>query len=81
MDRKLTLNLDSSVIDFAHAFSKKYNRSISKIVENYFIELKKNNAAVAELPKELEELYGIFEGTDAPDKKELRKMFHEKNSN
>jgi hypothetical protein len=79
MNKKLTLNLDSGVIDFAHAFSKKYDRPISKIVENYFIELKQNNAT--ELPKELEELYGIFEGTDAPDKKELRKIFHEKNSN
>jgi len=32
----------------------------------------------AALPKDLEELYGIFEGTKAPDKKELRRMFHEK---
>jgi len=26
----------------------------------------------------MEELYGIFEGIEAPDKKELRRMFHEK---
>jgi hypothetical protein len=39
MYRKLTLSLDSSVVDFAHTFSKKYNKPISKIVENYFIEL------------------------------------------
>ena len=26
----------------------------------------------------MEELYGIFEGIEAPDKKELRGMFHEK---
>jgi hypothetical protein len=32
------------------------------------------------LPRDLEELYGIFEGEDAPDKKGLRKMFHEKKS-
>jgi hypothetical protein len=79
MNRKLTLSLDSSVVDFAHAFSKKNNKPISKIVENYFIELKGQN--VTDLPKDLEELYGIFEGTDAPNKKELRKIFHEKNSN
>jgi hypothetical protein len=76
MNRKLTLSLDSSVIDFAHAFSKRYNKPISKIVENYFIELKEQNTT--ELPKDLEELYGIFEGVEAPDKKEMRKMFHEK---
>ena len=33
-----------------------------------------------ELSYELEELYGIFEGKYIPDKKELRKMFHEKHS-
>jgi hypothetical protein len=79
MNRKLTLSLDSNVVDFAHAFSKRYNKPISKIVENYFIELKEQNTT--ELPKDLEELYGIFEGMDAPDKKEMRKIFHEKNSN
>jgi hypothetical protein len=79
MNRKLTLSLDSSVVDFAHAFSKKCNKPISKIVENYFIELKEQN--VTYLPKDLEELYGIFEGMDVPNKKELRKIFHEKNSN
>jgi hypothetical protein len=76
MNRKLTLSLDANVVDFAHAFSKRYNKPISKIVENYFIELKEQGAA--ELPRDLEELYGIFEGADAPDKKELREMFHEK---
>jgi hypothetical protein len=79
MNRKLTLSLDSSVVDFARAFSKKCNKPISKIVENYFIELKEQNTT--KLPKDLEELYGIFEDTDAPNKKELRKIFHEKNSN
>jgi hypothetical protein len=78
MNRKLTLSLDSSVVDFAHAFSRKYNRPISKIVENYFMELKEKNAA--ELPEDLEELYGVFEGMDAPNKEGLRKIFHEKNS-
>jgi hypothetical protein len=41
MNRKLTLSLDSNVVDFAHAFSKKYNKPISKIVENYFQETQK----------------------------------------
>jgi hypothetical protein len=76
MNRKLTLSLDSNVVDFAHAFSKRYNKPISKIVENYFVELKEQN--IPELPKDLEELYGIFEGMDTPDKKEMRKIFHEK---
>jgi hypothetical protein len=74
MNRKLTLSLDANVIDFAHDFSKKAQKPISKIVENYFIELRNKNATG--LSKDLEELYGIFEGIDAPDKKEIRKMFH-----
>ena len=38
--------------------------------------LKQQNTTA--LPKDLEELYGIFEGIEAPDKKELRRMFHRK---
>ena len=79
MNRKLTLSMDARVIDFAHAFSKKTNKPISRIIENYFIELKKQDTTA--LPNGLEELYGIFEGTEVPDKNELRRMFHEKNSN
>jgi hypothetical protein len=78
MNRKLTLSLDSNVIDFAHDFSRKTNKPISKIIENYFIELRNNNTP--SLPRDLGELYGIFEGIDVPDKKEIRKMFHEKHN-
>jgi len=84
MNRKLTLSMDSGLIDFAHDFSKKTNKPISRIIENYFIELKEQSAAalpVASMPKDLAELYGIFEGADAPDKKELRRAFHEKDRN
>ena len=35
-------------------------------------------ANVPDLSDDLEEVYGIFEGKDAPDKRELRGMFHEK---
>ena len=79
MFKKLTLSLDSNVIEFAHDFSRRYDKPISKIVEDYFLELRKQNTS--DLPKDLEELYGIFEGTNTPNKKKLRKMFHEKYSN
>jgi hypothetical protein len=79
MNRKLTLSMDSSIIDFAHRFSKRANKPISKIIENYFMELREQNSI--DLPKDLEELYGIFAGITTPEKKELRRMFHEKNSN
>ena len=79
MNKKLTLSLDSGVIDFAHSFSKKTNKPISKMVETFFMELKEQTPAY--LPKDLEEIYGIFEGIEVPEKKELRKMFHEKHGN
>ena len=78
MNKKLTLSLDSSIIDFAHDFSNKTKKPISKIIENYFLELKNHNEI--NLPKDLEELYGIFENKNAPEKKELRRIFHEKHS-
>ena len=79
MNKRLTLTLNSNIVDFAHRFSKRSNRPISKIIENYFVELKEQSTT--DLPKDLEELYGIFEGIETPDKKDLRRMFHEKNSN
>lgn len=79
MTRKLTVSLDSNVIAFARDFSRKNQKPISRIVEDYFIELQKHNTT--DLPQDLDEIYGIFEGLNIPDKKELRKMFYEKNSN
>jgi hypothetical protein len=79
MNQKFTLSLDSRAIAFAHDFSRKINKPISEIIENYFFELKSKNTN--SLPKDLEELYGIFEGIAVPDKKELRTMFHEKHYN
>ena len=78
MTKKLTLSMDSEIIDFAHDFSKKSKKPISKIMEDYFLELKNRNTP--DLPGDLAELYGIFEHIEAPDKKELRRMFHEKDS-
>jgi len=78
MTKKLTLSLDSNIVDFAHTFAQTYNKSVSKIVEDYFILLKEQSAT--DLPQDLAELHGLFEGINAPDKYELRKMFHEKYS-
>jgi len=78
MDKKLTLNIDENLIQFAHTYSKYTHQSISKIVEKYFQRLKKQ-IDQAQLSAEAEELYGIFENETLPDKKELRKSSHEKN--
>ena len=79
MSENLTLSMDSEVIEFASDFSRRINKPISRIIEDYFIDLKEKDSN--DLPQDLQELYGIFEGIDTPDKNELRRMFHEKNSN
>jgi len=68
MSENLTLSMDSEIIEFASDFSQKMNKTISRIVEDYFIELKEKNSD--DLPQDLQELYGIFEGIDVPDKYE-----------
>jgi hypothetical protein len=75
MTKKLTLSLDTDVIDFARDFSRRAHKPLSKIVENYLLELKTRNTP--EIPREVSELYGILEGIKVPDKKELRREFHE----
>jgi len=79
MSENLILNMDSEVIEFANDFSRKINKSISKIIEEYFIELKEKNSN--DLPQDLQELYGIFEGMNTPNKNDLKKIFHEKHIN
>ncbi|MDR1832081.1 MAG: DUF6364 family protein [Fusobacteriaceae bacterium] len=75
MTKKLTLSLDPSVIDFAHNFSKKSSVSISKIVENYFRELMKPEPD--DMKREVIAMCGILAGRNLPDKKQMRKIFHE----
>jgi hypothetical protein len=79
MSENLTVSMDSEVIEFSNDFSRKINKPISRIIEDYFIELKEKHSNA--LPQDLQEIYGIFEGIDIPDKKELRRMFHEKHTN
>ena len=77
MNKKLTLNIDDSVVDFAHSYSKETKQSISFLVEKFLKSLQKDKPEVSLSPKTME-LYGILEGQNLPDKKEIRKAFHEK---
>jgi (p)ppGpp synthase/HD superfamily hydrolase len=79
MQKKLTLSIDEDLIKFAHQFSKETNQSISKMVEEYLLQLKKQNNDYNVNPR-IKNLYGIFEDQPIPDKKELRKMFHDKSN-
>jgi len=75
MNQKLTLSIDADIVEFAHSYSKKSGRPVSQMVENYFRELKAS--ANTGIPREVAELRGILRGTDMPDKKEMRRIFHE----
>ncbi len=76
---RITLNIDEDLIQFAYAYAKRSNQSISSIVETYLSALKTTKENQEELNSRTKELYGIFEKSPLPNKKELRKQFHEKN--
>ena len=80
MNKKLTLNIDDSLIKFAHYYSKKTKQSISSIVEKYFVNLKEKKN-INNLSQSTNELYGILSDIPLPDKKTMRQEFHEKNIN
>jgi len=77
MDKKLTLNIDEDIIDFAHQYSKKTHQSISNIVEGFFKELKGSNNDL-NLSKKTNSLYGALKNSKNITKSDIRKLFHEK---
>ncbi|GAB6091694.1 DUF6364 family protein [Spirochaeta dissipatitropha] len=80
MNKKLTLNVDESIIDFAKKYSKVNNQSISKIFEKYLIRLK-DETKDTDFSDDARELYGIINKESFPDKKVIRKSFYEKSIN
>jgi hypothetical protein len=64
METKLTLKLDKTVIYSAKKYAKKHNRSLSRMVENYFISL----ASESSFPKKhspiVKSLTGILSEND-----------------
>ena len=80
MNKKLTLNIEDNLIEFAHNYSKKTKQSISSIIEKYLSRLKEE-AEPGNLSPAAKELYGILEKEPLPDKKEMRKALYEKSIN
>jgi len=77
MSKKLTLNIKDETIQFAHSYAKKTQQSVSTIVEKYFENLREKKE-FQDISQDAEALYGILEKESVPDKKEMRKIFHEK---
>ena len=79
MQKKLTLNIDDELINFAHTYSRQNGLSISKLFEQYLSKLKSNNQTQP-LHSKVQALYGIFHTSPIPDKNELRQLFNEKSA-
>ena len=79
MQKKLTLNIDDELINFAHTYSRQNGLSISKLFEQYLNKLKTHDQ-IQTLNLKINTLYGIFQDSPIPDKNELRQLFNEKSA-
>ncbi len=71
MDAKLTLKLDSEVIERAKAYAEQRGESLSRLVESYFDGLTKGEQAEPRrLSGVVAELAGILAGSQIEDEKE-----------
>ena len=64
MEAKLTLKLDKSVIDSAKKYAKENNRSLSRMVENYFNTLSGDRDYPRRHSSVVESLTGILSGEE-----------------
>lgn len=73
MQTKLTLRLDSELIEQAKGYAQRKETSLSKLVEKYFTFLGKTSPSVLEddLPPITRSLWGILEGTSADESEYL----------
>ncbi len=79
MPKKLTLNIDNELISFAHTYSRQNGISVSKLLEQYLNQLRTTDQKL-ELNPKTSLLYGLFQDSPIPDKNEIRKRFHEKDT-
>jgi hypothetical protein len=64
METKLTLKLDQRVIKSAKEYAENNNRSLSKLVEDYFRNLLSENIQEDEYPPLIKKLSGIISEND-----------------
>jgi len=64
METKLTLKLDQSVIQSVKQYAEKNNRSLSKLVEDYFRNLISENESQKHFTPLVEELSGVISESD-----------------
>ena len=64
METKLTLKLDQSVIKSAKRYAEMNNRSVSKLVEDYFRNLVMEDDSIEKYSPLIEELSGVISEKD-----------------
>ena len=64
METKLTLKLDKKVINSAKEYAKSNNKSLSKLVENFFINLSSENKSPQKYPPLIKKLSGVISEKD-----------------
>jgi hypothetical protein len=64
VETKLTLKLDQTVINTAKKYAENNNRSLSKLVEDYFKNLSSENIQEDEYPPLIKKLSGIISEND-----------------
>jgi hypothetical protein len=60
MDNKLTLSLDSKVIEMAKRYAKKENKSLSRLVEEYFIKITSGKPSKEDISPLVKKLSGVI---------------------
>ncbi len=80
MNKKLTLNVNENLIEFAHQYSKVSRQSISGLFEKYLMRLMQD-VNLIDISPAARDLYGILDKETLPDKKDMRKVFYEKSIN
>jgi hypothetical protein len=64
METKLTLKLDQSVIKSAKKYAENNNRSLSRLVEDYFKNLSSETAQGEDYPPLIKKLSGVLSEND-----------------
>jgi hypothetical protein len=72
MDNKLTLNLDTTIVEKANEYAKSKNISLSKLVESYLKSLSKKESDSLEITPLVESLSGVISIDEEMDIKDAR---------
>ncbi len=60
MDKKLTLSLDSTIIETAKSYAKSNNISLSKLIESYLSSLTEHENAETEITPLVKSISGVI---------------------